>query len=191
MKDKLLAWFRLYGGRPQAKRWLSVLSFTESSFFPIPPDPFLIAMLFIKENTWWKLALNVTISSVAGGLFGYYLGYTFFEILGQPLIDSYGKQAEFNTVIELFQSHGFLTVFTAAFTPIPYKIFTLASGFAGVSLTTFLLASLLGRGIRFFAVAGIMRLFGEKLGKIIFKYFNISCGLFALVFIVFIIFHYL
>jgi|AntAceMinimDraft_1070359.scaffolds.fasta_scaffold02012_12 membrane protein YqaA with SNARE-associated domain len=175
MKDRLLQWFKIYGSTKQATRWLSVISFTESSFFPIPPDPFMVAMLFIKKNSWWKLALNVTISSVLGGLFGYFLGAVFFDFFGQPIIDTYGKQADFENIIALFQTHGFVTVFTAAFTPIPYKIFTLASGFANVSLVTFILASFFGRGIRFFLVAGIMHVFGERFGKLLVKYFNIFC----------------
>jgi membrane protein YqaA with SNARE-associated domain len=168
-----------------------VISFTESSFFPIPPDPFLIAMLLIKENNWWKLALNVTITSVLGGLFGYMIGYLFFDAIGLKLITAYNLQEEFQGVVALFQEYGFMTIFTAAFTPIPYKIFTLASGFAHVSLGTFIFASFCGRSIRFFFVAGMMKMFGERMGKLIFKYFNILCAVAVVLVVAVLMLHFL
>jgi membrane protein YqaA with SNARE-associated domain len=142
---------------------MGALSFAESSFFPIPPDFFIFPLVMRKPERWFKMALIVTISSVVGGLFGYLIGFVFFEFLGKPLIAFYHLENQIQVVGNLFKQNAFLAIFTAAFTPIPYKVFTIAAGFASMALLPFVLASCVGRGARFFLVAGLMAWGGEKM----------------------------
>lgn len=187
-KDKLKEWFRKNAESKHAKWYLSLISFTESSFFPIPPDPFLIAVLMVKREKWLKYSALVAFFSVLGGVFGYLIGLLFFELIGQPLIDVYKLQDSFDKVTNLFRDNTFSTTFIAAFTPIPYKIFTIAAGFSKVNIIPFVLASILGRGIRFFIIGYIMKVFGEKIGKLVFKYFNLIGILSVILIILYILF---
>ena len=132
-------------------------------------------------------AFLTTFFSILGGIFGYFLGLFFFDIFGQKIISFYSLQSEFESLKNLFEKANFWTIFAAAFTPIPYKIFTLSAGFFSVNFLTFLLASILGRATRFFAVAFILKLFGQKIADILYKYFNLFSIFIILILILFLI----
>lgn len=175
---RMYNWTLHWSKTRNAKFALFGLSFAESSFFPIPPDVLLIAMTVAHRYKWWLFASIATIGSVLGGLLGYYIGFAFFEAAGKPILNIYHLQPKFEQVARLYSQNAFLTVFTAAFTPIPYKVFTIAGGVFKIPLTSLVVGSLLGRAGRFFTVALVLRIFGEKISKAIEKYFDILSLLF-------------
>ena len=146
-----------------ASRYLSALSFAESSFFPIPPDVMLAPMVLARRDRAWFLAGLTTVASVAGGLFGYLIGKFLFGTVAEPIIEFYDARSAFERARTWFEIYGVWVVFVAGFTPIPYKIFTISAGLIGMSLVPFMLASLVGRGARFFLVSGLILLGGEAL----------------------------
>ncbi len=158
MYDMTLRWSR----HPHAERYLATLSFAESSFFPIPPDVMLAPMSMAQPKQAWRLALITTIASVLGGVFGYFIGAMFYHQL-LPLFEQLGWMSHFATIQEWFAKWGVMAVIVAGFTPIPYKIFTIASGLAGMAIIPFILASCVGRGARFFLVAALMAWGGEAM----------------------------
>lgn len=186
VQTKMREWFLHHAKNRYADAWLFALSFAESSFFPIPPDPFLIALLIADSSHWFRHAFSVTIASVAGGILGYGIGAFFFETVGVKIVAAYSLEKEMEYVRTLFVENAFWSIFLAGFTPIPYKLFTISAGFFKINLVVFVIASLIGRGSRFFIVAFLMKRFGEKIGAIVFRYFNIFSLLFAL-YIVFIV----
>ena len=154
---------------------LWVLSFTESSFFPIPPDVLLIPMVFAKPRKWWWIAGVCTIASVLGGLLGWAIGYFGWSVLKDAFfayIPGFTPE-RFDFVSKLYQENAFLAIFGAALTPIPYKVFTIVAGVCNVSIPVLILGSILGRGARFFAVALIIYFVGDKAKLFIDKYFNL------------------
>lgn len=168
----LYDWVLGWAESPYGPLALFVLSFVESSFFPIPPDPLLIALcLGLVRRSWW-FALICTIASVLGGLLGYYIGMAAFEMVGLPILEFYGKVDDFETVRQRFIAEGDLAVFMAALTPIPYKLVTITAGAAGMSVPGFVVASIVGRGFRFFLLAGLIRWKGELIAEFIEKYFE-------------------
>lgn len=171
-----------------ARYWLAGLSFAESSFFPIPPDFYLMPVVASKRDRWIYFALITTVASVLGGLFGYFIGAVLFDTIGEWLIRVYSLADEMQKVSDFFNQNAFLSIFTAAFTPIPYKVFTIAGGLFNINIFVFTIASILGRGIRFFAVSYIMSVFGDRIGKIAFKYFNLLTLIVAIIFIIFILY---
>ena len=152
---------------------LGVVSFIESSFFPIPPDLMLIPMVLAERSKAWIYAAICTLASVAGAVLGYYIGYALWETVGQPVIAFYNGQAAFEKFTGFYDVWGVWIVLAAAISFLPYKVATIASGVAGLALGPFLLASLAGRGIRFFAVAGLIYFFGPQIRTLIDRYFNI------------------
>jgi len=135
---------------------LAVVAFVESSFFPIPPDILMIPMIIARPNRAWLIAGVALLASVLGGLLGYAIGALAFENLGQPILASLGKtdaMAEFST---RFNDMGFWAVLVAGVTPFPYKVITIMSGWTGMPLGTFIMTSILARGLRFFVVAGLL-----------------------------------
>ena len=155
---KVLRWSR----HRHAARYLAALSFAESSFFPIPPDVMLAPMCLAERAKAWRFALIATVFSVLGGIAGYAIGYGLFELIEPWLRDSHYWSA-YEQSRTWFDEYGVWIVFVAGFSPIPYKIFTIAAGVALLNLPAFILASLIGRGARFFLVAGFVRVGGEKL----------------------------
>lgn len=151
-----------WAAHPNAARYLAMLSFAESSFFPVPPDVMLAPMTLSRPDRAWYFAAITTVSSVLGGLLGYAIGYFLFEELGQPLIDMYNAQARFDTVKDWFDDYGVWVVFLAGFSPIPYKLFTVTSGVLSMALLPFVVVSTIGRGARFYLVAGLIYWGGEK-----------------------------
>ncbi len=142
---------------------LALVAFAESSFFPIPPDILLIPMVLAARDKAWRIAALCTAASVIGGLAGYGIGAFFFEALGKPVLEAYNALAKFEEFRALYNENGILIVFTAGFSPIPYKIFTIASGFTGLDPVSFVIASLVSRGARFFIVAGLLWRFGDPI----------------------------
>lgn len=174
MKDSLRDWTVKHAEDKNAKWWLFGLAFAESSFFPIPPDVLLAAILMTKERVRAIYYASITTAgSVMGGLFGYAIGYFFFQTVGVWLVDLYHLESQMEIVRGYFISNAFFAIFVAAFTPIPYKVFTIAGGLFGVSIPTFIIASILGRGGRFFAVALVMRYFGGHISSMFYRYFNL------------------
>ena len=155
-----------------AKIWLVIFSFTEASFFVVPPDVFLLAILIKNGTRWIHYASITTIASVVGGLLGYLFGFFFFDLIGEFIINTYHLQSQMVVVSKMFADNAFWTIFISAFTPVPFKVFTISAGFFKINLWVFLLASLLGRGMRFFAVGYIVKVFGKQMAKSAFKYFN-------------------
>ena len=142
--------------------WLALVSFTESSCFLIPPDVMLAPMSLAKPHKAWFYAGLTTLASVLGGLFGYLIGAYAFQFI-EPWLVSLNYMHAYHTAESWFQQWGFWAIFLAGFTPIPYKIFTIASGALGMALIPFIIGSTIGRGMRFFLVAGLMRWGGERL----------------------------
>lgn len=181
-KERIRSWSVQHAEGPHAKPWLSILSFSEASFFPIPPDVLLIAMLLAnKARQWIYLAFLTTTFSVLGGILGYGIGFFFFDIFGDTIISFYGLEDSFLYLKNIFDGAAFWTIFVAAFTPIPYKIFTITAGLFNINFLIFLVASVLGRGIRFFAISFILKLYGEKIANVLYKYFNIFSFIFLII----------
>lgn len=180
---KLYDWTVHWAKTPQAPYALFGVAFIESSFFPIPPDVLLIAMVVSDRKKWLRNATICTIGSVIGALFGYFIGWFLYESVGKLIVNTYHLQPMMDLVGKKYAENAFLTVFTAAFTPIPYKVITIAAGLFRISLVTLVIASIIGRAGRFFLVAGCLRIFGEKLEKSIEKYFDIFSIIFMLLLI--------
>ena len=153
----LYEWTLKWAEHKFAPRILAVLTFAESVFFPIPPDVLLAPMVLAQREKAWKFATLTTVASVLGGIVGYGLGYMMFEPWIQPLITEFGYQARFDKAMLWFSEWGVWVVFIAGFSPIPYKLFTVSAGFLHMAFLPFLLASAIGRGMRFFLVAGVIR----------------------------------
>ncbi|MCS5711194.1 VTT domain-containing protein [Candidatus Berkiella aquae] len=166
--DKVLNWSH----HRHAPYYLAGVSFAESSFFPIPPDVMLIPMVLSKPLKAWNFATITTISSILGGILGYLIGYYGFELLGEPLVKAFGYEESYARIVSWFAHYGFWAVLLAGFTPIPYKMFTLAAGATQMALFPFVIASILGRGIRFFVVAGIVLYVGKRLEPVIVRYID-------------------
>ena len=166
--DRMLRW----SAHPHAERYLGVLSAAESVVFPIPPDVMLAPMTLARPSRWFRYALICTVASVLGGLLGYLLGHYALEAV-MPWIERAGHADTFHEVQALFVRYGFWIVFVAGFTPIPYKVFTIASGAAAIGLVPFTLGSLVGRGGRFFLVAGLIRLGGVRMEAVLRRYVEV------------------
>jgi membrane protein YqaA with SNARE-associated domain len=156
--EKALIWSRL----PNAPKYLGLLSFAESSFFPVPPDVMLAPMCLATPTKAWRYALITTITSVLGGLFGYVIGATAFDVI-QPHLQTSHYWSAFQTAETWFKEWGVWAVFIAGFSPIPYKVFTIAAGALSMSILPFTIASLIGRGGRFFIVAGLIKWGGANM----------------------------
>ena len=172
-----------------APRMLAMLTFAESVFFPIPPDVLLAPMVLAKPHKAWWLASLTTLSSIAGGVVGYLLGFWMFEPWIQPLITEFGYQQRFDTAMSWFNEWGVWVVFLAGFSPIPYKLFTVSAGFLQMAFLPFLIASAIGRGMRFFLVAGLIQWGGSAMEKKLRQWVDIlGWGLVAAIIIAYFIF---
>lgn len=161
----LYDWTLKWAEHKFAPAMLAILTFAESVFFPIPPDILLAPMVLAKPKKAWFLASLTTISSILGGMLGYLLGYLMFEPWIQPLITEFGYQQRFDTAMQWFGEWGVWVVFIAGFSPIPYKLFTVSAGFLQMAFLPFLIASAIGRGMRFFLVAGLIQWGGKTMEK--------------------------
>lgn len=161
----LYEWTLKWAEHKLAPKILAALSFAESVFFPIPPDVLLAPMVLAKPEKAWHYATITTIASVIGGVVGYALGYYMFEPWIVPALESLGYTERFDKVSTWFDEWGVWVVFIAGFSPIPYKLFTVSAGFLQMLFLPFLLASAIGRGMRFFLVAGLIRWGGAPFEK--------------------------
>ena len=156
-----------------AKWYLSLISFVESSFFPIPPDILLIPMALASKANALFYAFICTLFSVLGGILGYAIGYYFYNSVGIYIVDFYHLENSFNIFESYYKEFGILIVLGAGITPFPYKFITIASGVFGLNIFLFIIVSIIGRGLRFYLIAILLYFFGEKIKLIIDKYFNI------------------
>ncbi|MCX7838821.1 MAG: DedA family protein [Anaerolineae bacterium] len=175
---RLYQWVLHWAETPYGVPALFVLAFAESSFFPVPPDVLLIALSLSIPKNAFKYALVCAAGSVTGGAFGYLLGWQFWEI-AQGILFRYIDQAGFETVRYYFLEYEAWAVGIAGFTPIPYKVFTIAAGFMRSNFSVFIIASLLSRSARFFLVAGLIYLFGPPIREFIDKYFELATLVFT------------
>jgi membrane protein YqaA with SNARE-associated domain len=169
MIERTYRWVLSLAGRPNAEFALAAVSFAESSFFPIPPDAVLIPMVLARKDKAWRLALICTIASVLGGIVGYGIGALLFDTVGQWLIHLYGLEAKAEDFKRLYDEWGLWIILIKGMTPIPYKLVTIVSGIAHFNLAVFIAASVVTRGIRFFAVAALLRKFGQPIQDFIEK----------------------
>ena len=158
--------------KPKAEKFLALVAFSESSFFPIPPDLLLLPMALARPLKWIRLALITTVFSVLGGILGYLIGVFLWETIGQYIIEIYHLEEKFNIFKDNYNTKGALIVFIAGFTPIPYKLITIASGGMNLNIIIFIIASILSRGARFFLLTAIIRIFGDTAKLFIDKYFS-------------------
>lgn len=166
--DKVLAWAR----HPRAPWYLGGLSVAESSFFPIPPDVMLAPMVIARPERAWFLAALVTITSVIGGLIGYLIGMFAFQLV-EPLLHRFGYWEAFQMTQVWFERWGFWVIlFIGGFSPVPYKIFTIGAGAISMAVLPFVIGSLLGRGMRFFLVAALMRWGGRRFEPYLRRYID-------------------
>ena len=156
-----------------AKWYLSLISFVESSFFPIPPDILLIPMALASKANALFYAFICSLFSVLGGILGYAIGYFFYNSVGIYIVDFYHLENSFNIFESYYKEFGILIVLGAGITPFPYKFITIASGVFGLNIFLFIIVSIIGRGLRFYLIAILLYFFGEKIKLIIDKYFNI------------------
>jgi len=163
--DRMLEWAK----HPHAARILGGLSFAESSFFPVPPDVMLAPMCLADRKNAWRFAFITTAASLAGGIAGYFIGFYLFTSIEGWLQTSHYWDAYLKGR-EWFASYGVWAVFIAGFSPVPYKIFTITAGVAALNLPGFILASLIGRGARFYLVAGLIVAGGEKMEALLPRY---------------------
>ncbi len=173
---KLYFWTLHWADTKHALPALFIVSFTESSIFPIPPDILLMAMCFANPKKWFVYGLVCTVASVLGGVLGWYIGFGFWGATKDfffNIIPGFTPE-KFGQVELLYQKNAFLAVFAAAFTPIPYKVFTIAAGVCHVAIPTLVIASVLGRGARFYLVAILIRLFGPRIKPFLEKHFEVA-----------------
>ena len=157
---------------------LSIVSFAESSFFPIPPDILLIPMIIANKAKAWIYALICTFSSVLGGIVGYAIGYFFYNSIGILIIEAYHLSDSFNAFESYYNKYGILIVLGAGFTPFPFKFITIASGVFNLNIFLFIITAIIARGFRFYLLAILLFVFGEKIKNLIDKYFNMLAILF-------------
>jgi len=162
---RVMTWSR----HPRAPWYLGGLSFAESSFFPVPPDVMLAPMCLANPHRAWSFALLTTLTSVAGGLFGFAIGYFALDAL-LPWLQQSRYWPAYQTAVAWFGEWGFWAVFIAGFSPIPYKVFTIAAGALSMALAPFVLASIVGRGLRFYLVAGLMAWGGARMEAVLHRY---------------------
>ncbi|WP_204353617.1 YqaA family protein [Salinisphaera orenii] len=171
MWRRLYDWVVAAAGHRHAPRWLAVLAFTEACVFPIPPEAMLAPMTLARPRRGWHYALLATLASTAGGLVGYAIGMWFIDVV-QPALAQLGYLGAYHQAQAWFSRYGVLIVVLAGFTPIPYKVFTIAAGVAGMIVAPFVLASLVGRGLRFGLVAGLVIWLGPAFEAHVLKYIN-------------------
>ena len=181
---KLYDWTLEKSKDPKAPWFLAIISFSESSFFPIPPDIILIPMVIAKRAKAWFFAFICTISSVLGGVAGYLIGYFFYLTIGEFIIELYSYQNEYSDFKSKYEGEIWLWfVFFAGLTPFPFKIITIASGALKINMISFIAIALVSRGLRFYLVATLLKFFGNYIKEYIDKYFNLFTFVFFILLI--------
>lgn len=172
MLRRLYDWILAQADSRHALWLLAAVSFIESSVFPITPLVMLIPMVLARPDRAWLIAGVCTAASVAGGVLGYEIGALFFDEIGRPVLEFYGKLEKFDEAASWFNQRGWEAVLIAAITPFPYKVVTIASGVTGLSLWVLVAASIVGRSLQFFSVAAILWWLGEPAKALIDRYFG-------------------
>ncbi|HOV89534.1 MAG TPA: YqaA family protein [Syntrophorhabdaceae bacterium] len=180
---RLYDWVLHWADTPYGTPALFLLAFTESSFFPVPPDVLLIALCLSIPTRSFYYALICSIGSVLGGAFGYLIGITFMDTIGMKILAFYGFNEQYTYVQQLYMKYDAWAVGIAGFTPIPYKVFTISAGAFKISFPVFIIASVVSRSLRFFIVAGLIYAFGKPIKGFIDRYFNILCIVFTVLLI--------
>ena len=170
----VLGWANTKYGVPA----LAIVSFDESSFFPVPPDPLLMALSLGKPKRAFWYALVCSVMSVLGGIFGYFIGWALWGLMSSFFLTYVFSPEAFDFVRAQYEQNAFLAILGAAITPIPYKVFTVSAGVFHINLLYLILASAIGRSARFFLEAGLVYFFGEQIRNFIDKYFNLLVTLF-------------
>ena len=179
MFKKLYDWVLSWAETPYGSWALFILAFSESSFFPIPPDVLLIALAVGKPEKSLKFALICSVGSVLGGILGYMIGWQFMAMLGEKIVAFYGLTEKVAYIESLYHQYDAWAVGIAGFTPIPYKVFTITAGAFKINFLIFVLASAVSRSLRFFLVGGLIYKFGPRIQTFIDKYFNLLAILFT------------
>lgn len=179
MLRKTYDWMMRKASDEKAPWALGIVSFIESSFFPIPPDVMLIPMVMANRQKAWWYATIATVTSVLGGLLGYAIGYYLYEAVGIPILEFYGKAHALDSFIAFVHDYGVPAVIIKGMTPIPYKVVTIAAGVAKMDLLAFVGASIIARAMRFYLVAGLLYFFGEPIRDFIEKRLTLVTTLFV------------
>ena len=180
---KTYDWVLHWAETPYGTWALFILAFCESSFFPIPPDILLIALAISIPLKSFRYALICSVGSVLGGTFGYLIGVELMDTIGKPILEFYGVMAKYEHIGSLYNQYNAWAVGIAGFTPIPYKVFTIAAGAFKIDFGVFLLASFVSRSARFFIVATLIYKFGSPIKTFIDKYFNLLTIIFTILLI--------
>ncbi|RVU36646.1 DedA family protein [Hwanghaeella grinnelliae] len=180
---RLYDWTMRMAAHPLAERYLAFVSFIESVIFPIPPDVMLIPMVLANRDRFLRYATICTIASVVGGVGGYLIGYGLFDVIGEPIVRFYGYEQALEQARASFAEYGWLIVIGGGLTPLPFKIVTIASGAMELNLMTFVLASILSRGLRFYIVSILLRMFGGPIRTLIEERFGLMTTAFFILLI--------
>ena len=183
MIRSLYNWTMSLARGPHALWALALVSFIESSVFPIPPDVLMIPMIIARPNKAFLIAAVATISSVLGALLGYFIGFALFDLIGEPILSFYGKMHAFDDFAARFDQYGVWAVLIAGVTPFPFKVITIASGVLQFQLVPFLISAIIARGLRFFIVAGLLWKFGTPIRDFIEKRLGLVFIVFCVVLI--------
>ena len=173
MLRRLYDWIMRLAAHRHAQWYLAVVSFIESSVFPVPPDAMLVPMTLAKPEKAWRYATICTIASVLGGLLGYAIGLLAFDTIGQWILSAYNLGDKFSDFQQKFNEWGLPIVFFAGLTPFPYKVITLMGGWTQMALPIFIAASVVSRGMRFYLVCGLLYYFGDPMRLFIEKYLGL------------------
>ncbi|HXH06754.1 MAG TPA: YqaA family protein [Vicinamibacterales bacterium] len=177
---RLYDWTMAWADTPQSLWALFCIAVAESSVFPIPPDVLLIAIVAANARQWLRAAVLCTVGSVAGALIGYWIGWGFMATVGRAIVEFYQAERHWDRVVVLYNGPwGIWFLAAAAFTPIPYKVATIAAGATGMAIGPFVAVSLIGRGARFFLVAALLRIFGPPIRRVIERHFDLAALIFA------------
>ena len=188
---RLYDWVLRWAETPYGVPALFILAFAESSFFPVPPDVLLITLAIAIPKKAFRYAAMCTVGSVLGGMLGYLIGLELIDLIGMPILKFYGVLHKYEYIQELYQKYDAWAVGIAGFTPIPYKVFTIAAGAFKINFPVFVLASAVGRAGRFFLVAVLIYKFGPSIKEFIDRYFNLlTVAFFALLFLGFLLVKY-
>jgi len=181
MMRRIYDWMMRMAADKRAPWALALVSFIESSFFPIPPDVMLIPMVLSRrEKAWWYASI-ATVASVLGGLLGYAIGYYFYDAVGLPILKFYGREHALDTFIAFVHTYGVPAVIIKGMTPIPFKVVTIAAGVAKMDLAAFIGASIVARAMRFYLVAALLYFFGEPIRAFIERRLTLVTTVFVVV----------
>ncbi len=177
---RIYDWMMRMAADKRAPWALALVSFIESSFFPIPPDVMLIPMVLSRREKAWWYATIATVASVFGGLLGYAIGYYFYDAVGLPILRFYGREHALDTFIEFVHTYGVPAVIIKGMTPIPFKVVTIAAGVAKMDLAAFIGASIVARSMRFYLVAALLYFFGDPIREFIERRLTLVTTMFVL-----------